>query len=84
MAKGRGMEIMIGLGRPKGMAEHGASDYADEKMSAEYDALSAVADALHVKDADIPALHEALRSFLEACYPELGHGSEEDSAPEEG
>jgi hypothetical protein len=87
MAGKGGTAIVIGLGRPKGMpmGKPGSDDgdHADDGSAAEDDAVQAIGDALGSKNVDVPALKDALKTFIEVCYPSLAKGSYSEGESEE-
>jgi hypothetical protein len=82
MAKG-GLSMLIGLGRPKGKP-------ADEEMPEDEDMGSGSAEDEALQEffdkgtaGDWPGAKDALKTFIETCYPSIG-GPAEEYPEEEG
>jgi hypothetical protein len=69
------------IAKPKAGSPAEDGEERDPDGEAEDAAASAVLDAVEKKDVD--ALKDALHSFLEVCYPELDHSSD-DADSEQG
>ena len=68
--------LLIGKGKPK---EDGMPPEKEggEKESMEMSAVSDLIDAVHMKDPQM--VKQALKDFIEICYPELGESPEEEA-----